>query len=168
MKRLAVKSSDVRAETLIERDNTYPFAPRLGNCLFSDLTGKPVAMCIASIFLFSLIVYSPAASARQFTAKNSLNETQKLGRRIFQQRCGVCHTAPTITSGIYGPILYKDLVAGNEDTIKKFIQDGSSRMPGFKYGLERSEIDSIIEYLKTVPKPQKSGSPGSREQGPID
>jgi len=72
---------------------------------------------------------------------------------------------PTITSGIYGPILYKDVVAGNEVAIKKFIQDGSTRMPGFRYGLELTEIDSIIEYLKTVPKPQKRGSPqaGSRD-----
>ncbi len=26
-------------------------------------------------------------------------------------------------------------------------------MPGFKYGLTRPEIDSIIEYLKTVKRP---------------
>jgi mono/diheme cytochrome c family protein len=149
MESLTVKSTDVQAETLI-------------------LTEKSAASCIAFILLLSLIVYSPAAIAQQSTANNSLNETQKLGRRIFQQRCGVCHTAPTITSGLYGPILYKDIVAGNEEAIKKFIQDGSRRMPGFKYGLEPSEIDSIIEYLKTVPKPQKSSSPGNREQGPID
>jgi len=149
MKPLTAKSRDVEKQLLI-------------------LIGETAARCIAAIFLFSLVAYTPAASAQQLIPNNSLNETQKLGRRIFQQRCGVCHTAPTITSGIYGPILYKDVVAGNEVAIKKFIQDGSTRMPGFRYGLEPTEIDSIIEYLKTVPKPQKRGSPASREQGPID
>jgi mono/diheme cytochrome c family protein len=149
MKPLTAKSRDVEKQLLI-------------------LIGETAARCIAAIFLFSLVAYTPAASAQQLIQNNSLNETQKLGRRIFQQRCGVCHTAPTITSGIYGPILYKDVVAGNEVAIKKFIQDGSTRMPGFRYGLELTEIDSIIEYLKTVPKPQKRGSPASREQGPID
>jgi mono/diheme cytochrome c family protein len=149
MKSLIAKSRDVEKQLLI-------------------LIGKTAARCIAAIFLFSLVAYTPAANAQQLIPSNSLNETQKLGRRIFQQRCGVCHTPPTITSGIYGPILYKDVVAGNEVAIKKFIQDGSTRMPGFRYGLEPTEIDSIIEYLKTVPKPQKRGSPASRKQGPID
>lgn len=153
---------------MIERNNTYPFASLLGDCLFSVTTGKTGVMCIASIFLFLLIAYPPAATAQQSTTNTSLNETQKLGRRIFQQRCGVCHTAPTITSGVYGPVLYKDLVDGNEDTIRQFIQNGSMRMPGFKFGLEPSEIDAVIEYLKTVPKPRKSGSPAGKDQGPVD
>jgi hypothetical protein len=40
-------------------------------------------------------------------------------------------------------------------------------MPGFKYGMTRAEIDSIIEYLKTVSRPArpksntKQGGPGS-------
>jgi mono/diheme cytochrome c family protein len=109
-----------------------------------------------TVALSSLLVlwfFPVALSAQQSGAKApELNKTQLLGRRIFQQRCGVCHTQPT-ASPMYGIPLYKDLVDGNEDMIRDFIQNGSKRMPGFKYGLESAEIDAIVEYLKTVPKP---------------
>ena len=68
----------------------------------------------------------------------------------------------------YGPALYKELVADNDDNIREVILEGrEGLMPGFKYGLTRREVDSIIEYLKTVnrqPRPKnapKPGTPGS-------
>ena len=121
-----------------------------------------------AFLLAMLMLCSNSLSAQQSSGSKTLSETQKLGRRIFQQRCGVCHTAPTLTSGIYGPVLYKEIVDGNEDAIKQFIQNGSARMPGFKYGLEPSEIDAVIDYLKSVPKPRKTGSSGRKDQGPVD
>src|SRR5216683_4148211 len=99
-----------------------------------------------------------------------LTDTQKDGRRIFQQRCAVCHTLPTVVSRRYGPALYKEIVEGNEDNIRDTVLEGrEGLMPGFKYGLTRAEIDSIIEYLKTVNRParpknnpnQKEGTPAS-------
>lgn len=122
----------------------------------------------ASILLFLLTSFPLTTPAQQASIDSSLNDTQKLGRRIFQQRCGVCHTQPTRTSPMYGPVLYKDIVEGNEDTIRQFIRSGSARMPGFKYGLEPMEINAIVEYLKTVPKPPKSGSPSGSTPGQLD
>jgi mono/diheme cytochrome c family protein len=99
-----------------------------------------------------------------------LTDTQKDGRRIFQQRCAVCHTLPTVVSKRYGPALYKEIVQDNEDNVRGTIMEGrEGLMPGFKYGLTRAEIDSIIEYLKTVNRParpknnpnQKEGTPAS-------
>jgi hypothetical protein len=55
------------------------------------------------------------------------------------------------------------LIIGNEDAIRGFINDGSKgKMPGFKYGLDRTEVDSIVEYLKTVEKtvPKKPDNSG--------
>lgn len=96
---------------------------------------------------------APAAAA---TSPAPLNDTQILGRRLFQQRCAICHTESTPGANRYGPILYKELIAGNEDTMREFISNGSKgKMPGFKYGLEAREIDSIVEYLKTVSRPVK-------------
>jgi mono/diheme cytochrome c family protein len=106
----------------------------------------------------------------QQSAAASLTETQREGRRIFQQRCAVCHTLPTVVSRRYGSALYKEIVENNEDNIRDAILDGREElMPGFKYGLTRAEIDSIIEYLKTVTRParqknnpnQKEGTPAS-------
>jgi mono/diheme cytochrome c family protein len=41
------------------------------------------------------------------------------------------------------------------------IRSGSTKMPGFKLGLQPSEIDAIVEYLKTVPKPAKNTGPSA-------
>ena len=55
----------------------------------------------------------------------------------------------------YGPALYGELIDGNENAMRERISNGvPGRMPGFKYGMEISEINAILEYLKTVPKPR--------------
>ena len=120
---------------------------------------------VASILLF---VVPLAVSAQQKNSELALNETQVLGRRVFHQRCAVCHTQVSPGTRRYGPALSKDLVDGNEDTIREFILNGSrGKMPGFKYGLESSQVDAIVEYLKTVPKSATVQAPGA-DQGAVD
>jgi mono/diheme cytochrome c family protein len=111
-----------------------------------------VLFFLGELAFFSSI--SPSIHAQQSKPSNPLTDTQKEGRRIFQQRCAVCHTPPTVIAKRYGPALYKEIVEDNEDTIRDTIMEGrEALMPGFKYGLTRPEIDSIIEYLKTVKRP---------------
>ena len=125
--------------------------------------------------IIALALFPAAAGAQQggadkSPANASLTNTQKLGQRVFEQRCGICHAPARAGFQMYGPALYKDLVNGNEDAIKEMIRSGTAKMPGFKFGLEPAEIDAIIEYLKTVPKPVKNSeapaAPGA--MGPID
>jgi mono/diheme cytochrome c family protein len=123
---------------------------------------KRIALILLAAFPFSFVV-----SARPPETKPSLTPTQLLGRRIFQQRCAVCHTQVTAVNPMYGITLYKDLVDGNEDMIRDYIRNGSQKMPGFKYGLEPSEIDAIVEYLKTVPKPAPRTA-AAKGEGPVD
>jgi mono/diheme cytochrome c family protein len=121
----------------------------------------------ALVLLVGLSLSPVTVSAQESDTKPAeLNQTQMLGRRIFQQRCGVCHTQPT-ANPMYGIALYKDLVDGNEDMIRDYIKNGSKRMPGFQYGLEPAEIDAIVDYLKTVPKPA-SRSSQPKGQNPVD
>ena len=102
----------------------------------------------------------------QKTASALLTDPQKDGRRIFQQRCAVCHTLPTVVSKRYGPALYKELVEDNEDNIRDTIMEGrEGLMPGFKYGLSRIEVDSIVEYLKTVNRPARPKSNSNPTEG---
>jgi mono/diheme cytochrome c family protein len=107
--------------------------------------------------------------AQQANAEKPLNDTQKLGQRVFQQRCAICHAPARPGFQMYGPALYKDLINGSEDAIREMIRSGSSKMPGFKIGLQPSEIDAIVEYLKTVPKPPKNTDPATGgSMGPLD
>jgi mono/diheme cytochrome c family protein len=112
------------------------------------------------VLLILLGVFPLTARAQQAAQSTPLNDTQKLGQRIFEQRCGICHAPARSGFVMYGTNLHKDLINGNEDAIKEMIRTGTSKMPGFKYGLKPAEIDAIVEYLKTVPKPAKAVEAG--------
>ncbi|MEA2970438.1 MAG: Cytochrome oxidase, cbb3-type, subunit [Alphaproteobacteria bacterium] len=103
----------------------------------------------AAILLLLLTTWTQDAFAQQ--ADDTLNDTQKLGRQVFAQSCGVCHLPPAINARTYGPGLSKDTAGGSDELIRGVISEGTPRMPAFKHYLQRGEIDAIIAYLKTVP-----------------
>ena len=86
-----------------------------------------------------------------FAAEDHLDEQQKLGRRLFEQSCGVCHTRPTLISGMYGPELSRLNLGGQEELLRMFISNGTARMPGFKYTYNPEQIAAIAAYIKTLP-----------------
>jgi mono/diheme cytochrome c family protein len=114
-----------------------------------------------ALLILLLGILPLCAQAQQTESAKQLTKGQKLGQRVFQQRCGICHEQARPGFQTYGPILNKDLVNGSEDAIKEMIRSGSGKMPGFKLGLQPSEIDAIVEYLKTVPKPAKNAEPAA-------
>jgi mono/diheme cytochrome c family protein len=121
------------------------------------------------VLLIFLGIFPLSVGAQQANTDKPLNDVQKLGQRVFQQRCGICHEPARAGFQTYGPVLYKDLVNGSEDAIKEMIRSGSGKMPGFKLGLQPTEIDAIVEYLKTVPKPLKNTEPATGgSMGPLD
>ena len=97
---------------------------------------------------------------------DGLNDTQKLGRQVFAQSCGVCHLPPAINARTFGPLLSKDTAGGNDEVIRGVISEGTPRMPGFKHYLDRAEIDAIIAYLKTVPADRHPLSGSSQGETP--
>jgi|HubBroStandDraft_6_1064221.scaffolds.fasta_scaffold07816_5 mono/diheme cytochrome c family protein len=97
---------------------------------------------------------SPAQLPASGTA---LSNSQKEGRRVFQQKCAVCHISTSSTARQYGPMLYRGLVEGNEDSIGETIMNGrGDKMPGFRYTLQPTQINDTIEYLKTLDKPSRT------------
>jgi streptogramin lyase/mono/diheme cytochrome c family protein len=118
-----------------------------------------------STFLTVLVLttVSPLAALGQ-SASAPLNDVQESGMQLFQRRCQICHTYPTLTAKqSFARVLYNDIVEGNEASARATISKGRpGEMPGFQYGLEPEEIDSIVEYLKTLeepPKPRSTGNP---------
>lgn len=122
----------------------------------------------SNLLLFLLLLFPHTLPAQNGNrTAGSGQDAVTSGRRLFQQHCSVCHTQPTLTNPMYGPSLYRDLVSGREDAVRDYIDKGSSKMPGFRYGLKASDINAIIEYLKTVPKPAQRG-PQNKGEGPVD
>jgi mono/diheme cytochrome c family protein len=104
--------------------------------------------------LVVFLIFGALAWAGDSPHTKSLTAQQQLGRRIFQQRCAVCHTQPMVISKQYGPFLSRDKVVGREGAARSTIMDGETGlMPGFRYGMEPTQVEAIIEYLKTVEKP---------------
>jgi mono/diheme cytochrome c family protein len=101
------------------------------------------------LFAFAFTAAASAAKAQS----GDLDETQRLGRQVFAQSCGICHLQPSLGVKTYGPMLNKASTAGNDEVMRAFIVNGSERMPAFKYTLKPPEIDAIIAYLRTVPAP---------------
>ena len=74
------------------------------------------------------------------------------GMRLFNQSCRVCPTRPQMTSAQYGPVLSRVSLGGDDEAMKVFIANGSSRMPGFRYHFTPAQIDAIVSYLRSVPE----------------
>ena len=114
------------------------------------------------VFSVSVAAQSQQTSspARSPATTPVLNEQQRLGKGLFMQNCSLCHLPerenpknPVEEGRTVGPSL-KGLFRGEtprrEEVVREFIMKGTPRMPGFRYGLEPREIDSIIAYLKTL------------------
>jgi len=99
------------------------------------------------------------AAATAHAQQTDLNETQRLGRQVFAQSCGICHLQPSMGVKTYGPMLNKAATAGNDEVMRAFIVNGTERMPAFKFYLKPAEIDAIIAYLRTVPVPAAGNEP---------
>jgi len=84
---------------------------------------------------------------------DGLDPTQRSGRQVFAQSCGVCHLPPNRGAATYGPRLNQASASGSDELMRAFITQGTARMPAFKFYLTGDQIDSVIAYLRTVPAP---------------
>jgi mono/diheme cytochrome c family protein len=90
------------------------------------------------------------ASQGALAQHDQLDPKQQLGRRLYEQSCGVCHTRPTLISRMYGPELSKTTVGGNQEAIKAIVTGGTERMPAFKYTYTPDQIAAIAAYIVTL------------------
>ncbi len=80
------------------------------------------------------------------------------GKQVFEQKCAMCHFADSDQKKI-GPGL-KGLskrgtfsVNGNKvttESLKTWIENGDSQMPGMKDSLDAAQIRDVVAYVKTL------------------
>jgi mono/diheme cytochrome c family protein len=81
---------------------------------------------------------------------NAATPTEREGRRLFVQRCAVCHLPLTPEPReSYGPSLDGVLTRAPEATVRQMILVGSGNMPGWQYTLSDEQVSNIVAYLKT-------------------
>lgn len=104
---------------------------------------------LRSVWMVSLLVAGVSQSA--LAQHDELNPQQQLGRRLYEQSCGVCHTRPTLVSKLlYGPELNEKTAGGQQQVIRGVITDGTPRMPAFKYTYDPTQIAAIAAYIVTL------------------
>lgn len=86
---------------------------------------------------------------KELATPPALSETELAGRRLFVQRCGVCHD-PVGQARVSGPWLDRETLKRDEAATRRIIEQGSPRMPGFRYALESGQLDSLLAFLQTV------------------
>ena len=104
---------------------------------------------VITLFFSAILV-----SLQQSVVAQQLSDSQFKGKKLFLQRCSMCHMpAPSQQLDpdlpTYGPKLegfIRD--TATESRARSAIVNGTQRMPGFKYGLTEREIDQIVGYLK--------------------
>ena len=76
------------------------------------------------------------------------------GKKLFLQRCSICHLPPLNEPDNPDPQPYGPKLNGfvrnteTEERARRAILNGTLRMPGFQYGLTKEEVETIITYLK--------------------
>jgi mono/diheme cytochrome c family protein len=95
-----------------------------------------------------------ARSARDIVPLPSiktLTAAQAAGKKLFVQKCSVCHLPALPSYTAYGPLLDNNVVADRgEESVREQIERGSAKMPGFQYSMSSVEIEQIVGYLKTL------------------
>lgn len=86
---------------------------------------------------------------------SGMTEQQWRGEGLFIQRCSICHQLRKLKNLGSPPVVGPDLAGvfakatpEGQKGLRDLILKGSTRMPGFQYGLESSDIDDLIAYLK--------------------
>jgi mono/diheme cytochrome c family protein len=99
--------------------------------------------------------------------QENLTSSQKEGRRVFQQKCAVCHVPAWPGATAIGPALSNQIIQGpgNESAARDAITNGiydqavlgpGFTMPGWKYTLSSKQIEDVIQYLKTLAQPPQT------------
>jgi streptogramin lyase/mono/diheme cytochrome c family protein len=81
-----------------------------------------------------------------------LSDRALQGRALWLQRCAFCHDGVgTPTYRTMGPWIDADRVqALGEERVRATIADRSTRMPGFKYALDRDDVDHLLTFLQSI------------------
>ena len=103
------------------------------------------------VFLvWSAILFAPSFASGFRNA--STQASSGWGAAIIRKSCALCHSVRPGETKV-GPSLYGVLRADSghsEQALRQAIANGKGTMPACKTKLEPSEIDDLIDYLRTL------------------
>src|SRR2546430_17738670 len=87
-------------------------------------------MTRATAVLLLCCIASPAVFA-QSSDPDQLSDKERLGWRLFEQSCSICHTKPNLVPGPVGPVLSRESLHGPPGLLREGVANGTARLAGF-------------------------------------
>ena len=91
------------------------------------------------------------------------NATERLGQRLVDQSCIVCHGSIVEGAAPGAPALSKNTLGGDLTALQAIISEGTAaaggRMPAWRYRFTPDEIGAIAMYIKTIPASTDAAPP---------
>jgi len=96
---------------------------------------------------------TPKKAASHASAGSAVN-----GKEVFEKKCAMCHFADSdqkkIGPGLKGIFKRGTFTVNNNkvttESLKTWIENGDSLMPGMKEVLEPAQIKDVVAYVKTL------------------
>ncbi|PYT71558.1 MAG: adenylate cyclase [Acidobacteria bacterium] len=100
----------------------------------------------------------PPQNGTKKAASHAAGGSATRGKQIFEQKCAMCHfadkTEKKIGPGLKGMSKRGTFsVNGNKvttESLKTWIENGDSQMPGMKDLLDATQIRDVVAYVKTL------------------
>jgi mono/diheme cytochrome c family protein len=118
---------------------------------------KPTASILITFALLSLLAGCGEDLSKKSDAELGLNAQQARGRRVFQSRCAVCHSAYSSSSskgpamkGLYRKEYLPSGLVANDRFVEQSIIQGRRMMPAMGDSLDQQQLADLIAYLHTL------------------
>jgi len=103
----------------------------------------------------TLVLAALCGVACTVIAANAQNPETLASNPVFQNNCAKCHGKSAQGRFMAGPSLVSQKVTATPaDELREIIVNGKHRMPKFKEKLQPSEIDALIDQIRSQTKPQ--------------
>jgi cytochrome c len=100
----------------------------------------------------------PAQTSPKKAAGHATAGSAARGKEVFEKKCAVCHFADSdqkkIGPGLKGISKRGTFTVNGKkvttESLKTWIENGDSQMPGMKDSLEPAQIKDVVAYVKTL------------------
>jgi len=136
------------------RDDVSDQGDEMKNAIFLAVASLTLVFCLLS-WLPRVSAQSESEEPPVRSVNTHLTDSERRGEGLFLQRCSLCHL-PKVSKPYksFGPNLtgvLKGATPAKEKAVRLFINNGvPDQMPGFQYALNSSDMDDLINYLKTL------------------
>jgi mono/diheme cytochrome c family protein len=111
-------------------------------------------LIVFSIASMLFLLWTVELSGQSPASDSSSSAGAKHGDQIFHQRCATCHNKQPGDTAPFGPPNLYDVFRSSslsEKQAETIILQGKGAMPAFNGILSRSDIRSVISYLRKKP-----------------